>query len=436
MAGKKAEKNMNINGGRAATEPVSRSALPGNERKLDYTVLPVPADRGRFGFTWDVLKARLGKIVFVNLLMLVSATPLIVIFILRLSWIAGLGSTGAFGDNLGVGYPATPSTVGLQESLTLSADALFFALAIAGSVVAALGIAGGLYCTRKLMRSDDKFRLIHDFGQGIKHGFLYALVACLLSFSMLFLCVYVWDLAAYEMVMGASKGLWIFLRVLLCVLTALVMLYSLWFLAVGSCYRLSIWGTVKNAARLCFGTFFQSVFFAAFAACPVVLVAFSNSVINFILEVYFILLGFSLAALIWGAFCDWAFDSYASYTVAQTDAQESVRREAIEKAVAEQDIYSLLLIDGRSEFLANAIEPVDKGTHIGTVPYEFSAADLKALAERRAAMGLERDAYAEKYRDDEFRKEYNARFAERDKALVAKDKKGRKKKFEPKMLNE
>ncbi len=411
----------------------SRSALPRNEKKLNYTVLPIPENRGRFGFTFDVFTSRLGKLIYVNLLMLVFFTPIVALFFLREGGLSALAALGGFGDFLGTGYPASPDNVGAAESILLQVDTLYFALAIALSLFAAIGVSGGVYCVRKLLRSDDELKLFRDFFTGVKHGYLSSAIACVTAFAMLFACVLVWDKGGLEMALGGNAGLWITLRVLLCVVTAFVFLFALWLVAVGSNYKQNAWGLLKNPMALLIGTILQSVFFAVLAALPVALL-FLGSIFTIIAVVYFMLLGFAVAALVWCSFADWAFDRYAGYTVTQQDSQETEKKKAVNTPVSEQDVMGLLLVEGKSEYLARAIQPITDRATVYALPATFDQTHLQALAESRKKLTDEALAYANAHANEEWYKKYNARFAERDKALTETDKNGKTKKFVPSTL--
>ncbi len=412
------------------------SVLPGNEKKVDYTVLPVPEKQGRFSFTGSVFLNRLSKFILVNVLMLLFAAPLVALFIGRTYYIAWQGSLGPYADWLGVGV-GRPDIVGEAERLMLEADATFFAVAVFVSLIAAVGLAGGMYCVRKLLRSDDKLRLFRDFFTGVRQGYVAAAIACVIAFAGILLAVFVWDYAALAMATGGSAGLWITLRVLACILCALLTLFALWILSVGTNYKQNALGLLKNAAVIGGGTIVQSVIFAAFAALPAFLVFFNVSMLNFVLEIFYVVVGGAAALLVWGSFSDWAFDNFAGYTAVQTRRQEEARREALRAETPETDVMGLLLTEERHEYLSRAIQSLDEGTQVYALPENFGPYDLEQLAESRRKMESESRAFAERYADEEKYKEYNARFAEREKALVEKDKKGRKKKFAPpKMLNQ
>lgn len=410
------------------------SVLPGNEKQVGYTVLPIPEGQGRFAFTGSVFLSRLTKLIAVNLLMLLFFSPLVVIFFMRVVRIAQLGAAGAFGDNLGIGYPAAPDTVGLAEQLMFNVDVLFYALAVAASLVAAVGLAGGMYCARKLVRSDDKLKLFGDFFTGVKQGYVSAAIACLLAFGGILLAVVVWDYAAVAMAAGESAGLWIALRVVVCIVAALLILFGLWVFAVGSNYRQSALGLLKNAATLGGGTFIPSVLFAALAAFPALLAFINQEILNFIIQIFYVLVGFSAALLVWASFADWAFDRYAGFTALQTERQEQTRKEALRAETSEQDVMGLLLAERKHEFLSRAIRPLGEGTQIELLPDTFSLSDLEKLAQTRRTVAEESRSFAAAHADEEKYKEYNARFADREKSLEERDKKGKRKKFVPRSI--
>ena len=81
-------------------------SLQGNEITDDY-VREAPA-RGRWGETWDTFKRSFGKIVLINLFMIIFLLPSVVILFLRSMYIAGLGMQYPFNSNTGIGYPAYP----------------------------------------------------------------------------------------------------------------------------------------------------------------------------------------------------------------------------------------------------------------------------------------------------------------------------------------
>ena len=154
--------------------------------------------------------------------------------------------------------------------------------------------------------------------------------------------------------------------------------------------------------------------------------------------VWFILLGFSTAIFIWAAFTDWLFDYALGYNAGQVErqAQAEAERNAALPKVSADELMNLLLVGNKSAYLSRAVEPLNGGTNAYVLPEKFTADDLAALAENRRQLKAESDSYAAAHEQEEKYAEYNARFRDREKALEVTDKKGKKKKFNPKMLNQ
>lgn len=412
------------------------SILKGNEKNVTYKILPVPADKGRFASGWDTFKTKIGKLMVVNLLMLICLAPVFVLFYLRQYKIALDGVSGVFGDNLGIGYPAAPDMTGYAESLILRVDTLFCALAILASFLTAVGLSGGIYCVRKLLRSDEDFKF-KDFFIGVKKGYFVALAASVIVFTVFFAAMYIWNLAGYRMAMGDSKGMWITFRVLGWIAFALSVLISLWLLAVGSNYRQNAWGLIKNSLRLCFGSILQSLLFIIMFSLPAVLFVLAGffSMIGY---VWFVLFGFSTALFIWAAFTDWLFDYALGYNAAQVErqAQADAEKNAALSKVSPDELMNLLLVGSKSAYLSHAVEPLSSGKNAYVLPEKFTAEDLAFLAENRRQLKAESASFAAAHEKEEKYVEYNARFRDREKALEVTDKKGKKKKFNPRMLNQ
>ena len=111
--------------------------LEGKEKSEEYARSTLPTNRWQL--FWDIFKGNFGKIVKVNLLVLLFLLPSIAIVVIRLLMENSNGVLYPFGANLGVGYPSMPSLIGLSESLTMRLD-LFMYLALAVSMlIAAVG---------------------------------------------------------------------------------------------------------------------------------------------------------------------------------------------------------------------------------------------------------------------------------------------------------
>ena len=111
--------------------------LEGKERSEDYARSTLPTNRWQLFF--DVFKGNFGKLVKVNLLMLIFFIPLLAVIIFSLTYTEAMGSIYPFGANLGVGYPVAPNMQGQSEILALTVDMTTYGLLTLSSIIAAVG---------------------------------------------------------------------------------------------------------------------------------------------------------------------------------------------------------------------------------------------------------------------------------------------------------
>ena len=89
--------------------------LEGKERDEEYARSTLPTSR--WSLFWDIFKGRFSKLVIVNLLMLIFFIPLIIVYFLRSTYLAGQGSMLPFSSFLGSGYGLVPDTIGMAEQM-------------------------------------------------------------------------------------------------------------------------------------------------------------------------------------------------------------------------------------------------------------------------------------------------------------------------------
>ena len=94
--------------------------LEGKERSEDYARSTLPTNR--WSLFWDIFKGRFGKLMFVNLLVLVTFLPAIAVIVWRYVTLIAQGAIGPYGAGLGVGYPAIPEIAGAAEMTLVSSE--------------------------------------------------------------------------------------------------------------------------------------------------------------------------------------------------------------------------------------------------------------------------------------------------------------------------
>ena len=425
--------------------------LEGKERDEEYARRTLPTSR--WALFWDILKGRFGKLFLVNLLMLLTILPMFAIVVMRTLFIYSQGMSGPFGSGLGVGYPIVPDVTGVAQASILRVDLLWFALLIPASLVAAVGLSGGMYIIRNLIWTEGVF-VANDFVRGIKRNYFNVLEALLIFTVVLFLARVTGDLADYLVAIGAPGSGWLVAsKVVGDILVAFMIPVCMWMLSLGVNYKQGPWSLFRNAVIMTIGTFPQTILFAAVALWPFFLLLFTgtNIMFLFIIAIFvMIILGCSYTFLVWFDYSQWAFDKFVNpnmgYAVGRglynkdkpkSDTAGSAASPVDSEAMREY--RRMIVAQGRSKLVCRPIKPIDDGEEMYQLPDSFSRDDLRRLRESKQTIEDNVKAYEEEHKNDERYVEYNKQFDERERAIQeeeAGEKKKKKKQVKPpKMLN-
>ena len=419
--------------------------LEGKEKSEEYARSTLPTNRWQL--FWDVFKGNFGKIVKVNLLILLFCIPMIAVIIIHVM----LGEANAisypFSANLGVGYPAAPGQKGLSESITIYTNlTLYFGL-ILTSFIAAVGLAGGMYVVRNMVWTEGIF-VANDFWRGIKLNYKNALQTALFFCVILSLSGMLINVAEFSIVAGEiSKAQRVWMRVseamsyLLIVVSALV---SFWLLALGVNYKLKFFAMLRNAFLLVLGTLPQTVFFGVLALLPFALFLINGNLFLIIAIILVLLFGFAYALLVWLDFAQWVFDKYINPKIEGAKVGRGIYNKDgsspsdSDDSAASIEYQRTILSYGKSRLVARPIKPIDDSLQVYELPSSFTREDLKRLRESKQNITDDSEAYAEEHKNDLRYVEYNRQFEERERALQDEtDKNGKKKKRKPpKMLGD
>ncbi len=400
--------------------------LEGNELADDYIRKSVP--QGRWADAWDVFKSNFLKFVLLNLVVFVTFVPGIAVMFIRSNYyLASLGLTGPFNPSLG--YPFNPDTVGLSESITLSADILFYSLLIAAGFIASIGISGAAYSIKKILNTHGECT-VKGFFHGIKVCYFTTVLPVTLFMTFFFCTTIVGDWMNLVIVTGGNKAAAITAYVFVIIATVLVGLFSGWLFAVGTGYKVKFTQLFKNTFVLLVGTPLQTVLMAGFTLIPVWLFMIGG-LIRTISYVLFVFLGFSFILLSWTAYTQWVFDMFVTPNLkAAAQAENSVKTEkqlAQERAEEQRRTAMELLAAGRSELIARPIMPIASEPAVRIPAMTFTRTDITAAASDRAKLTADVTAYEQAHINDPVYAEYNKLFAERERALQSDTgKKGKK----------
>ena len=243
--------------------------LEGKERSEEYARSTLPTNRWQLFF--DIFKGNLGKLVKINLLMLLFFIPTIAVIIFGVIINESTGLTYPFGANLGIGYPAEPMQQGLSEMLVFYNDItinLFIALTMP---IASVGLAGGMYVIRNMVWTEGIF-VANDFWRGVKLNYKNALQTTLFFCIVYFLCTTLINVSQLSLAVGElSKGQTTWLKISLGVnylFLTLSAMMTFWMIAQGVNYRLTLVQMLKNSFLMTIGTFPQTIFFGFLALLP------------------------------------------------------------------------------------------------------------------------------------------------------------------------
>ena len=417
--------------------------LEGKERSEDYARSALPANR--FSLFWDILKGRFGRLMFVNVLVLLFCAPLIAVIVFRFLALATQDYVGPYGAGFMVGYPVIPDVVGLAELNKFRSDILFFVLFIPASVIASIGVSGGMYVVRNLLWTEGIF-VAGDFWRGVKRHFASVMEALLIFTVILMMAQATGNLADWYVAADSPyKGWLIASKIIGFIIMSFMLLVCLWMISLGVNYKQGPWALFRNAVVMTVGTFPQTVVFSAAAIAPVFLVLFaSNRFLVALGIVFYAFIGFSYFILVWMDYSQWAFDKFISPNVGvagkssyNKDAkkEEKASAPAPDDAAAMREYHRMVVAHGKSKLIARPIKPIDDGNDIYQLPECFSRDDLRRLKESKAEMDAEVKQYEEAHKNEKKYVEYNRQFEDREKMLDQGKGKKKKPKRPPKMLN-
>lgn len=415
--------------------------LEGKERSEEYARSTLPTNRWQL--FWDIFKGNFGKLVKVNLLMLVFFIPLAVVTILGILYLDSVGVTYPFGANLAIGYPAMPSLQGVSEWLKVQADLYMYIGILLASIIAAVGLSGGMYVVRNMVWTEGIF-VANDFWRGVKLNFKNALQTALFFCTVLLVTATLINFANFTLAAGAiSKTQNVMLHISIVisyVFLLLAAMMSLWMIALGVNYNMSFLTLLRNSFLMTIGTLPQTAFFGTIAFIPFIILLFNSSFFTMVAIMMIILFALSYALLVWLDFAQWVFDKYLNPKIEGAKVGRGIYNKdgssTLEggDSAASIEYQRMLLSHGRSRLVARPIKPIDDSMSVYELPQSFTREDLKKLRESKELIAEDTEAYAEEHKNDLRYVEYNRQFDERERALQEEDaKKGKKarKKLKP-----
>lgn len=401
------------------------NALKGNEI-CDYTRRA--SDKGRWAATWTVFSSNFLKIIITNLLTLVFFLPLAAAVFLRGMYVNTNFGLYPFSTNIGpTAVPALPNVAGMAEQITMTADLIFYSIAILCGLIAAVGVAGACYTLKKMVNTGGEYS-VKDFFRGVKKSYFRVALPVLLFMVLFFCTVLVSDWKNMEIALGHSSGWPIAATVLMIILLVVVGIICLWLIAVGVSYKVGPLQTIKSSFSMLGHSVLQTIFMAGFSFIPVWLLLVGGIVQSIMLFV-FIFIGFSFVFICWMSYTQWIFDMFVAPPIEESKpaAKKSAPAAAANVETDEKDLAREMLAAGRIEVLATPMAPIGKEL-APALGKSYGRGDLERVALGRQEIEKKAADYRAAHKNDKRFAEYNAMFADREKALGDDGKKGKKKK--------
>ncbi len=417
--------------------------LEGKERSEEYARSTLPTNRWQLFF--DIFKGNFGKLVKINLLMLLFFIPTIAVVIFGLIVNESTGLTYPFGANLGIGYPAEPMQQGLSEMLVFYNDITLNFLLTISMLIASVGLAGGMYVIRNMVWTEGIF-VANDFWRGVKLNYKNALQTTLFFCIVYFLCSTLVNVSQLSLAVGdLSKGQTTWLKISLGVnylFLTLATMMTFWMIAQGVNYKLKFTQMFKNSFLMTIGTFPQTIFFGLLALLPFILIIVGGQFFLMIAIMVVLLFGFSYALLVWLDFAQWVFDKYINPKIegAKTGrgiySKDGTSMLSGDSSAAELEYRRTLVAQGRSRLVAQPIKPIDDSLEVYELPEAFTREDLRKLRESKQNIAEDTVQYAEEHKNDARYVEYNQQFDELEKSVKEAEEGKTKKRRSPRILND
>ena len=367
--------------------------LEGSEQSADCARKAPP--KSRYQLFKDIFTGSFWNIVKINLLMLLFFLPMIVVVGRGVLLSISNGILYPFGANLGVGYPAMPQLQGASQMIAVESWIQTGGLIALTSVVAAVGLAGGMYAIRNIIWTEGTF-VFKDFWRGVKLNFFNAVQAALFFTIVLLVMLMMSNLVELNVALGASGAELVWLRisqVLSYILLGISGCMTLWMIALGVNYKMSFFALFKNSFLMSMGTLPQTVFFGVVALLPFIAFLFSG-----VSEIFFgigfgciMLFSFSYALLVWLNFAQWVFDQYVTLKT-QTGKKAGKNKKDDKKADKAEE---------KSRLLSKPIKPIDDGKEPYELPKTFTRGDMKKLKENRQEISADLEAYENERQSEE-----------------------------------
>lgn len=371
----------------------------GKEKSDEYARSTLPTNR--WELFWDIFKGRFGKLVILNLLMLIFFIPLILLIIYRQGLISSYGSVYPFAQSFGVGYSAPLSLVGYSENIVFSVNAITYLFLPVAVAFAAVGLSGGAYVMRNIVWTEGVF-IANDFWKGIKLNFKQIMLTGVLYSVVFYVFILSISFADQMITTGTYKVAFIIVKIVAIILLSYFSLVALHMITLSVTYEYKFRHLIRNGMVLSLGFLVQNVFFVLLAAIPFFLMMLQGFflLIGICVLLFF---GLSYVLLIWTDYCQWIYDGYINGKIQGAKKNRGI----YEKVKADNSTYEKYkeqqkIMPNLSKYASRPVKPItDDELTIEDLPQSFSRKDIERLNESKKALYEDNERYIKEHENDE-----------------------------------
>ena len=373
--------------------------IEGKEKSEGYARASLPSNR--WELFWDIFKGRFGKLVIINLLMLLFFLPLFALIFYRYITIMGYGLAYPFAQGFGVGYQAPFSMVGYSENIIFNVNTAVYILMPIALMIAAIGVSGGAYVIRNMVWTEGTF-VSNDFWRGISLNYKKILVISLL-FSVMFYVTFCVNALFDQLVAVGQAAPW------LITIVKIITYFVFGFYSVMTAHMITMTVTYdyklrhlfKNSFLFTLGLLPHNVFFGLLALLPFILLTIGG-IITVLIGVAIILVGFSYVMLIWTDFSQWAYDNYINERIGAKKNRgiyEKVNNNATDEAI--KKYRQQVAIANYSALSSRPVKPItDDELQLAELPTSFSRSDIQKLNQSRQAIYEDNERYIAEHKKE------------------------------------
>ena len=375
--------------------------VAGSEKSEDYARDKLPSNR--WELFWDIFKGRFGKLFIINFLTLIFILPIAMLIFFRYVSLVSYGMSYPFNTGFGVGYLAPVALTGLSEQIVFNTDVKMFLLLPILSLIASVGLSGGLYIIRNLVWTEGVF-VANDFWKGVKQNFKQIALTCFIYSIFLYVSIATIDLANYNVAIGEnSRWLYFVILAFTILVISFITIMVMHMLTLCVTYEYKFFELVRNAFFFTIGNFVTSIVFLALGGAFILLLLF-DGFIFYLSLIILAIFGLSLFMLVWTVFCQHLYDKFLNDKVKGAVKNRGIyakvkkdQSSAIKKHKEEID-YAL----ANSMLSSRPIKPItDEELTLHELPQSFSRSDIEKLNESRRILYEDNENYIREHLGDE-----------------------------------